>query len=122
MKNKLFADALIKTESGRHLVAEMKSTIGTRMTHINELSHDTFVVFTKDTGKFRYWFSMVMKERAKAGKDYTRTPFDLFKVSKKTLKNVALKGGAEYADALLKLQYTWGSMEDTKDTIDMVLG
>ncbi len=122
MKNNIIADAFAKTESGKCYVASIKEQIGGRVKKINELSHDTFVMMTRETGKYRFWFSKEMKARMNADKDYTITPFNLFKASKPILRKLAVNGGDKYNDAVMKLQYTWGSEKDVKDTIEMILG
>jgi len=116
------ADAFVKTESGKYLVASIKESIAPRVKHINELSHETFIILTKETGKYRFWYSKAMKERKEAGKASLKTPFDLFKASKPVLRKMAVNGGHTYSNAVMKLQYTWGSENDVKDTIEMILG
>jgi len=122
MNNSIIADAFGKTKSGKCFIANIKTQARTRVTHINELSHSTFVLMTRKTGKYRYWFSKEMKARMNADKDYTITPFNLFKASKPILRKMAINGGTEYNEAIMKLQYTWGSEKDVKETIEMILG
>ena len=116
------ADAFAKTESGKSYIASIKEQIAPRVKKINELSHDTFVMMTRETGKYRYWYTQAMKARKSAGKLSLRTPFELFKASKPILRGLAVNGGDKYNDAVMKLQYTWGSEKDVKDTIEMILG
>lgn len=119
--NTAMADAFGKTDNGKFLVVEAKATSHTQMKELNTLSHSTFVEMTQ-SAYYRYWFYVTMNDRNVACKRTVKTPFDLFKASKPILKKIASGKGGEFRSTLLTLQYTWDSIGNLADTVDLILG
>ncbi len=119
--NTAMSDAFGETESGKFFVVEAKSTSDMQMKELNTLSHNTFVEMTQSS-YYRSWFYVTMNDRKVAGKKTLNTPFDLFKASKPILKKIASGKGEEFRSTLLTLQYTWDSIGNLANTVDLILG
>lgn len=119
--NTAIADAFGKTDSGKFLVVQAKSTADTQTKVLNDLSHSTFVLMTRNS-YYRYWFYVLMNDRNVACKRIVEKPFDLFKASKPILKKIASSKNEEFKSALLTLHFTWNSIGNLANTVDLILG
>jgi len=119
--NTVIADALGKTESGKHLIIEAKA-IGPRIHDFFELGHSTLVEMPREDPKYRKMFHLTMIDRVKAGKKTVQTPYHLFKAANPKLRELAARGDEEYNLSRMVLQYTWQDCGSFVDTVEMILG
>ena len=103
-RNPAIADALLRTQSGKHIVLEARheiksQEIGTRIRQLKELVYATFVSQVPDGH---------------------RVHRDVYQDAKPVIRALGVKGGSEYVQAMTALKYAWTSQEACREAVKLI--
>ena len=103
-RNPAIADALLKTQDGRHIVFEARheiksQEIGTRIRQLKALVYETFV--------------------SKVPEGH-RVHRDVYQDAKPVIRSLGVKGGIEFTRAITALKFAWSSQDACRDAVKLI--